>query len=266
MEKLETKLIFSTNPAYYDKAVRKMSGVLDEIPVINFIKNFRKSTAIVSLGIGTGRELEWLDEIKNISKIIGIDFAKSTLKFCRKRAKKCKKKIILLKDDMTNPVKLEKKVSKIKEPVIYISLINTLGNFSSKERELVFQRTKDLMKKKDRLVLCLYKRIDKAIVDSINLPSYLRPKSKKEKVKLTEIIEYALVPILWEPLLKKYNQLPRFWYNEKGNDLVVYMTEKKVFISHRFSKEEIKKLHKKAGLKIEKLAEGKAMCTVISKI
>lgn len=257
---------FFRTPTDYDEAVRKMSGVLDETPVIDYIKDFGKSVVVVSSGIGTGRELEWLDKIKSISKIIGIDYVESMLKFCRKRAKKCKKKVILLKDDMINPVELQKVVSKIKEPIIYICLINTLGNFSTKERELILQKTRGLMRKKDRLIFCLYKRIDKATVDTINIPPYLRIKSKKEKVKLAEVIEYAFIPIFWHPIIEKYKQLPRFWYDEKENDMAIYVGREKVFISHRFSEEEIKKLNKKAGLKIEKLIEGKAMYTVISKI
>lgn len=254
-----------TTPEEYDKGVRKMSGVLDETPIIDYIKNFKKSVTVVSLGIGTGRELEWLDKIKNVTKIIGIDYSAPMLRFCRKRAKQCKKKVILLKDNIAEPVKLKRKVSKIKKPIIYLALINTLGNFSFKERELALQKTRNLMKRKDGLIICLYKLISQATISTLNIPPYLHLKTKEARTKLTEIIEYALQPFVWRGLIKKYNQLPRFWYDEKENDITAYIGEKKTFISHRFSKEEIKTLHKKAGLKIEKLIEGKAMYTVVSK-
>lgn len=253
-------------PAIWDKTVKKYLGLSDEISLIDYIKNFGRQVAICDLGIGTGRLLKEFDKFKNITKIIGIDYSKPMFSFCQKRAKKCKKEVILLGDDMRNPVNLEKEVVKIKEPIIYICLLNTLGNFLSQERKLVFEKIKNLMKKEDRLILCLYKRPEKAVIEAINLPPYLKIKSKREKVKLAEAIEYSFNEAYWRPILEKFKMLPRFWYDEKENDIVIYVGREKVFISHRFSEGEIKKLGQIASLKIEKLFEGKLMYTVIFKL
>lgn len=257
---------FPKTPADYDTAYRKMAGVVDESKIQEYIKKYGKSVVICDLGIGTGRELEWLDKIKNISEIIGIDYSQSMLNFCRRVAQRYKKKVFLIKDDITNPVKLGKILPKVKDPIIYICLVNTFGNFLPKERKKVLQEIKNLMKRDDRLVLCIYKRLSKAVISTLNIPPYLRIKSKGKRIKLAEIIEYAFLPCFWHPLIAKYQQIPRFWYDEKENDIAIYVGNKKVFISHRFSIPEIKKLHKNAGLKIEKIIEGKLMYTVISKI
>ncbi|MDI6592117.1 MAG: class I SAM-dependent methyltransferase, partial [Patescibacteria group bacterium] len=95
-------------PAEWDRVVKKYLGLSDEIPLIDYIKNFGKKVAICDLGIGTGRLLKKFDKFKNISQIIGVDYSKAMLSFCQKRAKKCKKKVILLEDDLRNPVRLEK--------------------------------------------------------------------------------------------------------------------------------------------------------------
>lgn len=265
---LITKEIWShpKTPATWDKIVKRYLGLSDEIFLMDYIKNFGKKVVVCDLGIGTGRLLKEFDKFKNISEIIGIDYSKPMLSFCQKRAQKCKKKVILLEEDIKNLVNLEKEVAKIKKPIIYICLLNTFGNFLPQERKLVLQKIKNLMKKEDRLILCLYKRPEKAVIEAINLPPYLKIKSKRKKVKLAEIIEYTLYPTYWHPVLDKFNQPPRFWYDEKENDIAIYVEKEKVFISHRFSKEEIKELGKITGLKLEKLIEGKLMYIVIFKI
>lgn len=252
-------------PVIWDRIAKKYLGLSDEISLLNYIKNFGKKVVVCDLGIGTGRLLKEFDKFENIIKIIGVDYSKPMLSFCQKRAKKCKKEVILLEDDIRNPVNLEKEVGKIKEPIIYICLLNTFGNFLPKERELVLEKIKNLMKKKDRLILCLYKRPEKAMIEEINLPPYLKIKSKREKVKLAEILEYPFNLMYWHTVLDKFKQPPRFWYDEKENDIAIYIGKEKVFISHRFSEEEIKKLAQIAGLKVEKLFEGKLMYTVIFK-
>lgn len=271
MSSLATKYIwnFPKTPIYYDLAYKKMLGVLDEMAVIDYLKNFGKSVVVVSLGIGTGRELKWLEKIKNISKIIGVDYSKAMLKFCQKRAQKCKKEVILLEEDIINPVKLKEKVLKIKEPIIYLSLVNTFGNSPSSERTIIAEKIRDLMKKEDRLILCLYKRIDKVAIDAIkniNIPPYLKIKSKEEKIKLAEIVEYALFLNFYPAIIERYKKPPMFWYEEKENDIAIYVGKEKVFISHRFSEEEIRKLGQKVNLKIEKLIGGKLMYIVIFRI
>ena len=129
------------SPAEYEKAIKATSpGLGDEIFVKNYIEEIKKFVIIVSLGIGTGRELSWLEEIKNISQIIGIDYAESMLNFCRKIRKKFRKKLILIREDMLYPKKLEKKVKKFKKIIIYLCLENTFGNFIKKERKIFLKK------------------------------------------------------------------------------------------------------------------------------
>ena len=267
---LQTKYIWTTftDPKGYDKVIKEMAGIsdLDEIPIINYIRNFSKPVVVVSLGIGTGRELRWLNKIKNVSGIIGIDYSEPMLKFCGKHATKYKKRITLLKDDILNPVESKKKLLKIKKPIIYVCLHNTLGNFSPTERKIALRKVKNLLKEEDRLILCLYKILEKSVIDAFNLPPSLHVKSEKEKLKLAQLLEYPFLPQFWNPIIKKFQQLPRFWYDEKENDVAIYAGNKKVFISHRFSEEEIKKLAQIAKLKIEKLIEGKFMYVVMLKV
>jgi len=122
------------------------------------------------------------------------------------------------------------------------------------------------MKKGDKLVLCLYKRPER-IKTKIKLPPQIKIKGNSgRRVKLGTLIEYGCLDFFWLPILEKYHQLPRFWYNEKTDDVTIYVGKEKVLISHRFSKEEIKKLAQNAKFKIEKLIEGKFMWVVILKI
>jgi len=145
-------------------------------------------------------------------------------------------------------------------------LLNTLGNFTQKEREKILKSVRNLMRKKDRLILCLYKRPER-IKAKIKLPPQIKVIGNSgRKIKLGTLIEYGCLEFFWLPILEKYHQLPRFWYNEKTDDVTVYVGKEKILISHRFSEEEIKKLAEIAKLKIEKLIEGKFMWVVISKV
>lgn len=250
---------------YAKSVVQKASGVVDEKFVKKYIQKQRE-VKVVSLGIGTGRELSWLDKLKNVKEVIGIDYSSDFLDICRKVAEKCKAKVACIKDNFFSLKKIGKYIKKEKLPLIYICLINTLGNFKEKEREKILKNVKSLMKKKDRLILCLYKRPER-IKAKIKLPSQIKIKGNSgRRVKLGTLIEYGCLEFFWVPIFEKYHQLPRFWYNEKTDDVTIYVGEEKILISHRFSKEEIENLAKEAKLKIEKLIEGKFMWVVILKI
>lgn len=250
---------------YHKKVSIESSGVVDEKYVKDYISS-KRDVKVVSLGIGSGRELAWLDKLKNIEEVIGIDYSADFLEICRKVAKKCKVKVCCLKDNLFSLKKFKKFIRKEKLPLIYICLLNTLGNFTQKQREKVLRNVRSLMKRKDRLILCLYKRPER-IKAKIFLPPQIRIKGNSgRKVKLGTLIEYGCLELLWLPILEKYHRLPRFWYNGKTDDVTVYAGKEKIFISHRFSEEEIKKLTEIAKLKIEKLIEGKFMWVVILKI
>jgi len=250
---------------YWEEASRK-SALTDEKNVINYIKNSGE-IKIVSLGIGPGRELTWLRRLKNVGEIIGIDYSQPMLIICREVADYLKLKVVLIKDDLLYLKKAKKITKKESLPLFYICLINSLGNFLAKNRIKVLKIVKGIMKKGDRLIVCLDKRPWERRGKIFRTSSYLKIKNRKKEGRiLGEILEYSSFALFWDPILKKQYSLPRFWYDEKNNDIVVYAGKNKVFISHRFAKEEIEKLYKKAGLKIEKLIGGKAMYTVISKI
>jgi len=243
----------------------KGSGIVDEKYVKDYILK-RGKVKIVSLGIGSGRELVWLDKLKNIEEVIGIDYSSDFLDICRKVAKKYKVKASCIKDNFFSLKKFKKLVRNENLPLIYICLLNTLGNFATKEREKVLKNVRNLMKKKDRLILCLYKRHERIKV-KISLPPQIKIKGNSgRRIKLGTLIEYGCLEFFWLPILEKYHRLPRFWYNEKTDDVTIYVGKEKILISHRFSEEEIKKLAEIAKLKIEKLIEGKFMWVVILKI
>lgn len=250
---------------FYNKTIlEKASGVIDEKYVKDFIAS-KKNVKVVSLGIGSGRELNWLDKLKNIKEVIGIDYSLDFLDICERVAAKCKVKVSCIRDNLFSLKKLKKFIKKEKLPLIFICLLNTLGNFTLQQREKVSKNVKNLMKRKDRLILCLYKR-PKRIKAKIFLPSQIKIKGNSgRKVKLGTLIEYGGLEFFWLPILEKYHKLPRFWYNEKTDDVTIYVGKEKILISHRFSKEEIKKLAKITKLKIEKLIEGKFMWVVILK-
>lgn len=250
---------------YRKEVSLKASGVTDEKYVKDYIAS-KKNVNVVSLGIGGGRELNWLDKLKDVKEVIGIDYSKEMLDICEEVAKKCKIKVTLIKDNLFSLKKFKKYIKKEESPLIYICLLNTLGNFTSTQRKKIFKNVRNLMKKEDRLILCLYKRPER-IKAKMRLPPQIKIKGNSgRKIKLSEVIEYASLGLLWIPILQKYFRLPRFWYNEKANDVTIYIDGEKIFISHRFSKEEIKKLCQETKLKIKKLIEGKFMWVVILKV
>ena len=250
---------------YCKKVSVEASGVADEKYVKDYIGS-KRTVKVVSLGIGSGRELNWLDKLKNIKEVIGIDYSSEFLDICKKVAKKCKVKVSCVKDNLFFLKRFKKFIKNERLPLIYICLLNTLGNFTQKQREKVLKNVRNLMKKKDRLILCLYKKPER-IKAKIFLPPQIKIRGNfGRKVKLGTLIEYGGLELLWLPILEKYHRLPRFWYNEKTDNVTVYVGKEKIFISHRFSKKEIKEIVKKTKLKIEKLIEGKFMWVVLLKI
>jgi len=248
---------------YHLVVPKRASGVVDEKFVEKYIKN-QKEVKVVSLGIGTGRELSWLDKLKNVKEIIGVDYSPAMLKICKDVAKKCKIKITLVRDNLLRLKKFKRIIKNEKLPLIYICLINTLGNFKEKDREKVLRNVRNLMKAKDRLILCLYKRPERIKITLKILPALKIKTALRGQIALA--LEYYYNEVLWSGIYKKFYQIPQFIYDRKTNDVAVFCKKRKIFISHRFSKEEIEELAKIAKLKIEKLIEGKFMYVVILKI
>ena len=91
---LDSKIIWFNSKAakaYNELFSQKSSGIIDETYVKNYIKN-EKHVKVVCLGIGTGRELSWLEKIENIKEIIGVDYSDAMLNYCMKNVARCKKK------------------------------------------------------------------------------------------------------------------------------------------------------------------------------
>jgi len=258
-------------PQGYHKLVNKNApGVVDESIIANFIEKYKphQEKIIVDLGIGTGRELVWLDNLRNIRKIVGIDYSPAMIAFCKKIAKSCSHKVDLFIEDLFYPQYLKAFASEnTTNPLIYLSLLNSFGNFTKEERPKILKKLKRLMKNTDRIIFAIYKTTQH-VKQKYNLKNNLslNPTDPRDEKYLSEIIEYGSYGFLWNPVIDKYHTLPRFWYNKKANDIVIHINGKRLYISHRFTKDEIQDEFKKSGLKIDKIIEGKAMWIAVGKI
>lgn len=255
---------FKSVPERYWEEALKKKALEDEKYVINYLKK-NKNIKVVSLGIGPGRELTWLKNIASIKSIIGIDYSQPMLDFCKRVAERFNLNTSLIRDNLLSLKKAKKIVEKERLSLFYICLINTLGNFTDFERIKIINLLRTLIKKKDRLIFCLDKRLEKRVDKIFRLPACVKIKNKDQEKKIKEVLHYSTYYFFWDSILKGQELLPRFWYDDKTNNLTIYSGKKKIFISHRFSKEEIIGMAKKAKFKIEKMIEGKFMWVVILK-
>lgn len=254
---------------YHEHMKRYASGVEDEETVAEIISKYlpTKNKVIADLGIGTGRELDWMDKLPKIKKIIGLDYSPYMTDFITKNKAKYSKSIELIVDDLFKPHQLAKIAKKEKSPIIYLSLINTFGNFTKHERIRVLKNIRFLMLPKDRIVLALYKISQSTkLTDAIAKVASLQTVDPNDQSILAELVEYGLLQFFWTSVMDKYNQLPRFWYDKKNNDVIVHVDGKRLLASHRFSKGEIEEEFTVANLKVAKMIEGKAMWIVVGKV
>jgi hypothetical protein len=267
MSDLAAFWLHDKTPKSYDETLNKAaSGVIDERIIEKYINNYlpRENKIVIDLGVGPGRELVWLDNVLGVKKIIGLDYSLPMLRFLEKEKHKYKHSIETLHANLLKPFSTNLKKGEI---AIYLSLINSMGNFSHEERIIVFKNIKAIMKSQDIFIVALYKRTQHAkLNDSLKELQYLQTEREKDQQLLAEIIEYCTYSFFWNPVIDKYHTLPRFWYDQKSNDVVIHVDGKRLFTSHRFSKEEIGEEFKTAGLKIDKLIEGKAMWIAVGKI
>lgn len=255
---------------YHKLANKNASGVVDESIIANFIEKYKphQEKIIVDLGIGTGRELAWLDKLQNIRRIVGVDYSPAMIAFCKEVGKNCSHKVDLFLEDLFYPQYLKAFASEnTTNPIIYLSLINSFGNFTKEERPEILKKLKPLMKNTDRIVFALYKTTQ-LVKQKSNLKNHLslNPKDPRDEKYLAEIIEYGSYGFLWNPVIDKYHTLPQFWYDKKTNDIVIHTNGKRLYISHRFTKEEIAEEFKESGLEVDRIIEGKAMWIVVGKI
>jgi len=252
---------------YHNEINSGASGVVDEKIIAEYIKTYIPSQekVLVDLGIGTGRELPWLDNLKGVSKIIGVDYSPAMIRFCQKVAQECKHQVELYTDDLFKPKYFKKIASENSGPTIYFSLINTFGNFSKDQRILTLKNVCELMKSPDRIIIAVYKRSQHAKLEKqIKNRQYITV-NEEDRPILAEIIEYGGYSFLWDAVLDKYNQLPQFWYDKENHDLAIHINGKRLFTSHRFAEGEAESEFRKAGLEIEQTIEGRAMWIVVGK-
>jgi hypothetical protein len=266
MSDLAAFWLHNKTPKSYDETLNKAaSGVIDERIIEKYINNYlpRENKIVIDLGVGPGRELVWLDNVLGVKKIIGLDYSSPMLQFVDKEKHKYKHPIETLQANLLESFNPDIKKNEI---VIYLSLINSMGNFSHEERIIVFKNIKAIMKPQDIFIVALYKKTQHAkLNDSLKELRYLRTEREEDQKLLAEIIEYCTYSFFWNPVIDKYHTLPRFWYDKRNNDIVIHVDGKRLFVSHRFSKEEIEEEFKAADLKIDQLIEGKAMWIVVGK-
>jgi|GEM_PF-3428852 len=256
-------------PEAFYKAYQKKLDVVDERHLVDFIKKYHPGSKkiIIDLGIGPGRELEWLEKIEDVASIVGIDFSKPMLDFCKGIAKRYSKKVILVQEDFRNLSKTEKLIGGSVTPKIFICLVNTLGNFPPRDRLRVLNAVRRIMGGEDRLVLMLYKlpqdmRINGNAIKRI--PPHLRPRGY-DIMKYLELIDYSFQNWIWDPVVEIFGSPPIITYDDENQDIAAYVGDKKVFGSHRWDKTEIRNLHKQAMLRIDKIIEGDYAYIVVSK-
>lgn len=261
---------FPLTPKIYHEEYKPPASVeADEKRLAQIIKQFKPQgpKTIVDLGIGTGRELTWLNKLTGIKEIIGLDYSDSMLTYCKKELKKYKNRILLIKDDLRKLKVLPKIIKERNGTIIYLSLMNTFGNFTPPERRKTLSQVKQLMRPDDFLVLMLYKENQMSVARKNGLTNFylkLLPKNKEDFLTLYRMIEYGKMPMFWEMAADKYFQPPKVIYRDRS--IKVYLNKRTILISHRFTRQEIMEEFKEAGLKIAKLIEGKAMWIAVGRI
>ena len=233
---------------------------------VNYIECFSKNKkiALIDFGIGTGRELRFLKENKQIKKIIGIDYSEFMLDFCRKKWEGFSIPLILISDDFIALKKSQKAVKNISIPKVFTIFFGTINNIIKEDRSKMLIAVKKLMSKNDIFIIEFSKRPEDQIIDFKH--SWLKFRNRVEEVGFYEAGVYAQLQWFWEACIKNFGTVPQFFYEKKTNNIVVTaIGVGSCFFSHRFSVEEIRELIETSGLKLEELREGREMYTAIIK-
>ncbi|MCU0652927.1 MAG: class I SAM-dependent methyltransferase [Candidatus Pacebacteria bacterium] len=247
----------------YGAAIKSAHRGQDDEVIVKKSLAAQGFASVVSLGVGDGREFAWLKGLKSVKKIIGVDYSAAMLAQCRENAAKSGIRIDLICDDLFDLQNLEEIITKEKSSVAYLCLLNTLGNFTREKRVRIVLNVRRLMKKGDRLALCLYKK--PGSLKRPVLPGQLVLKNGVDGRRIGLALEYARNEVLWSATYERFGCLPRFDYDKAANDVAAYSGQKKVFFSNRFSSQEIKGMCRFTGLEVERLIEGKYMWTAILK-
>ncbi len=241
-------------------------GAIDEKHIERFINSYypgQKKT-IVDLGIGTGRELCWLDKVKNTKSIVGVDYSKAMLDVCRGNITKGKFKtgVRLVHSDITKLKKID--LGRNNTIKIFLFLLNSFGNNEREEQIKILNSVWKLMGERDLLIMTLYKYPEKLKIPKELLKQIPKHLKGYEDKKTYEVLDYVFVSFLWQNYYKKYGKIPVFWYNEKTKNIEVYVGKKLMYISHRWNKKEIREIHGETKLRIKKIIEGDFMYVSIA--
>jgi len=217
----------------YDRDTRKME-IEDERLLPELLDKYGK-IVVVDLGCGTGREFPLLLKSPNVVKIIGIDFSYPMLRIAKDKWAS-DDRIELLDDDIRSLKKFKR--NKIKNKCVFLLLCNTLGNLKETDRKKAVQRI-----------------FEKMIPGDVFIAYLRKPKGKgriwQDRVSIqVEAIEYLLINGLWKVAWDILGKHPNFYYDSKRRDVVVKAGGEELFISHRFTEDEIRELFSKFKTKI----------------
>jgi len=251
---------YTGTPEIYHRYTYDLERGEDEKIVYDYIKKFSKNKKIVliDLGIGTGRELKFLKEIKNIKKIIGIDYSKPMLDFCKNTWEHFLIPLKLIQDDFRNLKNSKKTIQNIESPKIFTLLFGTINNTTERDRLLTLKTVKKLMTKDDRLIIDFSKVPEKQIADYKH--PWIKFKERKEELSFYDTKVFIELDFFWKVAKKHFGTIPQFFYDKKTRNIVITISGVgNCFFSHRYTKKEIGDLIKKVGLKIEMFKDGKEM-------
>lgn len=217
---------------------RNSERVRDEAIVRELLPKTKRHV-IVDLGIGGGRELEWLKDIPGVEKIIGVDYSTHMLKKCINLWKRFEKKLILFDDDMRHLLNLKQIIKYEQLPCYYICLANTLGNLEKDEREQTLRLISALMKPGDRFIAVLYKLPLSREAWNAEIEYYKRN-----------------FPIYGDIIQRTFNSPIHYSYDIKERDVMFGTRDEVMCISHRWSKGEIRRMFKKTGFVLKDLIVG----------
>jgi len=223
---------------FYHNVDKSSEKFADEAILADFLKKHTPHI-LIDLGIGTGRELNWLRDVETTRAVIGIDYSPHMLDKCREIWRSYPKKLVLLLDDFEKLQKLEKVLRREHGPAVFICLSNTLGNLPSERRKKAVAKIGTVARPGDLVIFALYKRVAgrKQYTEEI--------KYYKKYYRTLETVVKAI-----------YGIHATYKYDETGHDILVGTNEEPIFISHRWAKGEIAALFSSTCLRLEDILEG----------
>jgi len=221
----------------------------DEVEIFNSLETLGEHI-VVDFGIGGGRELDWINKLKNTTRIIGVDYSERTLTQCQRLSVKSPKPLTLLVDDFRQMDSLTVLLDGDSSRKAFLFLANVFGNLEICERLEVLKKTSSFMKQEDRLFLYLFKRSRTKGEMTAEAQYYQKYYSGLDQVVIKEL----------------FGSEPSYYYDFEENNVVTACNEGPVVFSHRWEESEIRSVVEQAGLKIEKIKEGNHAFVAIAKV